>query len=151
MRILFNDNVDIAVPVTEVNNFISNPYEIAQCVPDASNVSCKDSKTFSLDVRVGVAMISGTFKITGKLAEHEGNRFVYEISGAGVGSTVNIKLSMGIESVEENKSRIKWSAEAQISGLVSGISESVIKKISEEKIKEIISNAKLRLEDKKQE
>ena len=151
MRIVFNDKVDIDVPVAEVEAFISNPYEVAQCVPDASNISCKDGKSFSLDVKVGVAMISGTFRITGRLAEHEGNRFVYEINGAGVGSMVSIKLLMDLEGAEEGKSRIMWNAEAQISGLVSGISESVIKKISEEKIKEIISNAKHKLEGSKKE
>lgn len=150
MKIAFSDNVDIAAPVSDVGKFISNPYEVAQCIPDASNISCTDGKDFSLDVRIGVAMISGTFKITGKLAEQSENIFVYEINGSGVGSTVGIKLSISLESIEGSKSRIKWGAEAQISGLVSGISESVIRKISEEKIKEIISNAKLRLEGKKQ-
>ena len=61
------------------------------------------------------------------------------------GNKASILLSIKI-SGDEMRTDLSWNADFDISGIISGLGQGIVKKVSEEKISEIINNVKNVLE-----
>jgi hypothetical protein len=145
MKISFNGKETVNAPVSKVSEFVSNPDKVASCIPDSSEFKRLGERSFSIKVSVGVGTIKGTFSISGSFETTGDNQFVYSLSGAGFGNKVAIKLAVMLEPLGST-TLLDWNADFDISGIISGLGAGIIRKVSEEKIGIIISNAKKALE-----
>ena len=145
MKISFNGKETVNAPVSKVSEFVSNTDKVASCIPDSSEFKRLGERSFSIKVSVGVGTIKGTFSISGSFETTGDNQFVYSLSGAGFGNKVAIKLAVMLEPLGST-TLLDWNADFDISGIISGLGAGIIRKVSEEKIGIIISNAKKALE-----
>lgn len=150
MKIIkFDGKIQVNASRDVVFAFIGNPSMVSSCIPDSKNFNQKDDKNFTLDVAVGIGFVSGTFELIGSINKAENNQLTYNIEGAGIGSTVKVILSLDLGADNGVSTEVSWGAELDLTGVVSGVSESILKKVSEEKIAAIIVNVKNSLEGKK--
>jgi hypothetical protein len=49
-------------PRENVWKFLSDPQQIAQCLPDLQSLDVKDNRTFTVTVKIGLAFVRGSFK-----------------------------------------------------------------------------------------
>ena len=144
MKISFSGEEGIAATGSTVEEFLSNPEKIAACIPDSSDFQLLSESEFSIKVTVGVGGIHGTFAISGSVSK-DSNGFVYNLKGSGFGNKVSISLT-ATPSQSNGSTKLLWKADFEISGIISGLGEGIIRKVSEEKIGIIIGNVKRALE-----
>ena len=89
--------------------------------------------------------MSGIFNVQGSIPEKTKNHVAYIFQGSGIGSTVKILLSLDL-SEKKGSTDIKWHSQTELSGLVGGVSEPVLRKVSEEKINQIVAAVKSSIE-----
>ncbi len=145
MQMDFNGRLSVKIPPGSAADFLSGAGNIASCIPDTSDFKQTGDRSFSVKVRVGIGFFKGIFDMNGTVTESTPSRKAFSIEGHGVGSRVKIEVSMDI-SGGADASDISWNAVFEISGLVGGVEEGVIRKIGQDRIDEILANAKARME-----
>ncbi|MDE1834293.1 MAG: hypothetical protein KGH64_03060 [Candidatus Micrarchaeota archaeon] len=138
--------MQIKAPQDTVLKFLKDTPSIAASIPDSSNFKKIDDKNFSIDLNLSVAGISGTFAVVGAITQATSKHFVYALNGSGIGSTIKIVLTIDISPNGAGSTNISWNSDSDISGLVSGLGEPVLRKLSNEKIDSIIKKVKSRIE-----
>lgn len=147
MEIKHSDKVQIKASVARVSKFSTDLRAVSKCIPDAKDFKQIDDKSFTMNVDIGISIVRGTFGVKCSVVEIRNNHAVYNIEGSGIGSSAKITLSLDLKEKGKHLTEVDWSADARLEGLVSGVSEGIIRKISEEKIEEIIINIKKSIEE----
>ncbi|MDE1860535.1 MAG: SRPBCC family protein [Candidatus Micrarchaeota archaeon] len=146
MRISLSGNAAMNAPVDKTFKFATTISQVGVCIPNVQDFKQLDGKNFTMNVVTGVAFIKGTFAVKGALTEQGENHVAYSVEWKGVGSTIKVNLSFNMSPKINGYTDVAWTADAEMSGLISGVSESVLRKVTEEKIEEIVANVKARLE-----
>ncbi len=147
MKINFSGNEHISAGVSKSERFIADPESVSKCIPDSKEFQNTGEHAFSIKVEVGIGTLKGTFLINGTVEKGQDNSIAYRLSGGGFGNKASILLSIKI-SGDEMRTDLSWNADFDISGIISGLGQGIVKKVSEEKISEIINNVKNVLEAK---
>ena len=145
-KITLSDKIGIDAPVGRVSEFTTNFKDIASCIPAAKDFRQIDGKSFSVNVTISLAFINGEFEVTCTLVEKAKGHVAYTMEGSGVGSTMMIRLAIDMHPKGSRSTDVSWRSDTEIRGLASGVSESVLRKVSEGNIGRIISNVKTKLE-----
>lgn len=146
MRITFGGDLLIGAPQEKVLAFLNDLESVAVCIPDSDGFKKSGPKACTMNVRVGLGFVKGSFAVKCDIVESRQDAVSYRISSSGIGSNVNVLLSLKLKGKGQKSTDIAWASTADLSGLVSGVSETVIRKVTEEKIREIVANAKLKME-----
>lgn len=141
MKLKFDGNVGLDKPPETVMAFLSDGSSIASCIPDSENFRKIDDKTFLINVKVGVGVVNGKFDAKYTVVEKNSNHITYKIEWSGVGSKVSILLTADVAG-NGSGSEMKWGADCEMSGIVTGVGENVLRGISNGYIKQIIDNVK---------
>jgi carbon monoxide dehydrogenase subunit G len=117
----------LKAPREEVWSFITNPEKIANCLPDLQRLELKDSKSFSVTVKVGISFVRGDFKFDFTLLDekppsHSG----FEAVGKGAGVSVRLNASIDLNQRAADSTDMLWRTDAQLGGLLGEISPSLI-------------------------
>lgn len=114
-------------PRARVWDFISKPDEIAKCLPDLQSLEVKDSQTFSVTVKVGIAFVRGSFKFDFTLLDQKPpSHSRFEAVGKGAGVSVRLSASMDLKEVDASTTELGWKTDAELGGLLGEISPSLI-------------------------
>jgi len=114
-------------PRERVWNFISNPSEVAQCLPGLESFQLKDEKSFSVSVKVGIAFVSGTFKFDfALLDQNPPSHCKFEAKGKGAGVSVKLKGEMLLEQLNLGSTEVTWKTDVELGGLLAEVSPSLI-------------------------
>ena len=149
MRVSFSGKEHINANITDSENFFSDTEMVSKCIPDSRDFSKIGDNEFSIAVEVGIGNLRGTFLIHG-LFEKEGNGLIkYLLTGGGFGNKVSIQLVVRMDG-DAAATNLSWNADFDVSGIISGLGQGIVRGVSEEKISEIISNIKAVLEKNKQ-
>ena len=146
MKIDLSGTEHMAAGVSKSERFITDPESVSKCIPDSKEFQNTGEHAFSIKVEIGIGTLKGTFLING-IIESKGNSITYRLSGGGFGNKASILLYIKI-SGDETQTDLSWNANFDISGIISGLGQGIVKKVSEEKIAEIINNVKNMLEGK---
>jgi carbon monoxide dehydrogenase subunit G len=141
MQIKFEGTAEIAAPSKALFEFLTDTSRVAGCIPDTEGFTKIDDKNFSVNVRVGIGFVRGTFNMKGRIDEAGSGRASYSLEGSGVGSKVGVSLSFELGGSGDSSS-MHWNAVFTLTGLVSGVPEAVMKKKSKEQIDLILDNIK---------
>jgi carbon monoxide dehydrogenase subunit G len=150
MKMAMFGNTEVDIPVGAALKFSINLGEIVMCIPTSHDFKQIDDKNSEIKITMDIAHIKGTFTIKTTLVEQTSNRLVYGMEGHGIGSTLKETLTIDLHKKSETATEVSWGADVELEGLVSGISESVLRKISENMINETIANIKAKLENQRQ-
>jgi carbon monoxide dehydrogenase subunit G len=114
-------------PRAQVWDFISDPEKIAQCLPDLQGLEVKDSKTFTVTVKLGIAFVRGNFKFDFSLLDQEPpSHSRFEATGKGAGVSVRLTASIDLKEVEAGTTELAWKTDAELGGLLGEISPTLI-------------------------
>lgn len=146
MQMTFGEKVNVNAPISKVLDFAANIREISECIPDSEDFKQIDATKFTVKVRVNVGFFHGSFVINCTHVEQNEKHIVYDIEGRGIGGNVKVALTMDLRDIDGASTGITWNAKAEFSGIISGLSETVIKGLAKEKIDEIVANMRARVE-----
>ena len=147
MKLNFNGSFELSVPIDKAFDFLTDPNSIGNCIPDLEELKVVDSKNFNVKIKVGIGFLKGSFDL--KCSIPEGKRPSHSkflVEGSGAGSKAKIEISFDLKKKSEGVTQMNWNADAELSGLISGIGEMLLRKINEAKVKEIFDKIKEKLE-----
>jgi carbon monoxide dehydrogenase subunit G len=137
-------------PREDVWQFISKPEEIAKCLPDLQSLEVKDSKTFTVNVKVGIAFVRGSFKFDFTLLDQKPpSHSKFEATGKGAGVSVRLTASMDLNEVDAGTTELAWKTDAELGGLLGEISPSLIQNSTNKFTKQFFDCVKSKLESTK--
>lgn len=138
----------IKCPRTQVWKFISDPQQIARCLPDIQHLEVKDEAHFSVTVKVGIAFVRGTFKFDFTLLDQAPpSHSKFEAVGKGAGVSIKLQAVMDLSEAQPTTTQLSWKAEAQLGGLLSEVSSSLIQGSTDKFTREFFECIKAKLEN----
>jgi carbon monoxide dehydrogenase subunit G len=127
--------------------FISNPEQIAKCLPDLESFQMKDSKSFTVTVKVGVAFVRGSFKFDFTLLDQiPPSHSSFEALGKGAGVSVRLNASIDLREAKSDSTELTWMADAQLGGLLAEMSPSLMQNSTGKFTQEFFDCVKAKLE-----
>jgi len=137
-------------PREEVWQFISKPEEIARCLPDLQSLEVKDSKTFTVSVKVGIAFVHGSFKFDFTLLDQKSpSHSKFEAVGRGAGVSVRLTANLDLKEIDAGTTELAWTTDAELGGLLSEIPLSLIQNSINKFTKQFFDCVKSKLESVK--
>jgi uncharacterized protein len=147
MKFHLDGNVFIMATPEKTFQSLCDPQFMVTTVPDLQSYKVIDREHFEAKIKVGISVVRGTvdmkFELKDKI-EPKHARLVGD--GGGVGSKMHVDSSFDL-SPEGEGTRMAWSADADLGGLMTGIGAPILKGQSEKQIAEIFSNIKKKLEN----
>jgi uncharacterized protein len=126
--------------------FITDPSNIAACMPDVLESTVVDPRTFDAVVQVGVGPVRGKFKFHVVLdPQPGGDRLNMKISGGGFGSVVDLTAGADIKSDAPNSTTLDWTGQASMRGPVATVGGRVIDAQAKRVISTTFANVKAKL------
>ena len=128
-------------------HFISDPEKIAHCLPDLQTLQVKDSKSFSVTVKVGISFVRGNFKFDFTLLDQKPpSHSSFEAIGKGAGVSVRLTATMDLKEIDANLTELAWKTDAQLGGLLGEISPSLIQSSTNKFTQQFFECLKTKLE-----
>jgi carbon monoxide dehydrogenase subunit G len=137
---------------------LCDPHFMVGIMPDVESSRILGQNNFEAKIKVGISIVRGTvdmqFSLVDKV-EKKHTKLVGE--GSGAGSRMRIESSFDLSSdggqviaaptqSGGESTIVSWSADADLSGLISGIGGSMLKSQSEKMVSQIVRNIKTKLE-----
>lgn len=145
MNLQFQGQQLIPKPKDQVWNFINQPKNIAECLPDVVDYHVHDEHAFDATVQVAVGPVRGKFKFKILLVpQPDGSRMDMRISGGGFGSVVDLLASAEVHG-EEETTVLDWQGTATMRGPVATVGGRVLDAQARRVISTTFSNIKARL------
>jgi uncharacterized protein len=146
MKLQHTGQERIPADIARVWSFVTNPHEIAQCLPDVQDVTVTDPTHFDAVVRVGVGPVRGRFKMKFVMHPDEAaRRMSMNISGGGFGSAVDMTAAADILPGENGITLLNWGGEAVMRGPVAAVGGRVLDAQAQKLIAQTFANVRQRL------
>jgi carbon monoxide dehydrogenase subunit G len=112
---------------------------MARALPDAEDVKVLDNDTAEATIKLRIALVSTRLRMRVKISEKRPPSHA-ELSAEGSGSGSHVKI-ISIFDLEragnEPKTRMTWSANAEITGIMAGIGSLMLKGFAEKRVSEM--------------
>ena len=132
---------------SHVYDLVTDPRDVAGCMPGLQKVNVKSPDEFDAVVRMGVSFIRGDFTLHFRLVEKEpvsGAKFA--VHGFGLGSAVDMEILLEISSDKNGRALMKWQADARVNGRVASLGQRLMEAQAEKIIREFFDCFRQRLE-----
>jgi uncharacterized protein len=127
MKLQHTGQERIPADVETVWRFVTDPHQIAQCLPDLEESTVVDASHFDAVVRVGVGPVRGRFKLKFAMQPDEAaRRMGMTISGGGFGSAVDMQAAAVLVPADAGTTVLNWQGEAVMRGPVAAIGGRVL-------------------------
>lgn len=136
---------DLSLPRERVFQLLTDSSFLAKSMPDAEETKVVDESSLEARMKIGVSFLTTRMAIKMKIAEKnppQSARLLVE--GSGSGSSIKITSDFTLEG--ESATKMRWVADAEITGVMAGIGSSILKGFSEKKVKEIFDGIKKAME-----
>jgi len=131
----------------KVWDFLSNPEQIAKCMPGLQQFVMEDAKTFTVSVKVGISFVRGDFKFIFHLLEQEApSHSRFEADGRGAGVSVRMNTTMDIKEIQPCVTELYWKTDAELGGLLGELSPSLLQTSTNKLLQEFFSTVQSKLE-----
>lgn len=136
MQLHLDGSNQIRAPQEKVYSLLTESAFIAKTLPDAEEVKVLDSSSLEAKIKLRIAVVSSSMKLKmtiGKTAPPTKATLTAEGSGSGS----NMKIASVFELEGSSPTTMKWSADAEITGVMSGIGSTLLKGFATKKVAEI--------------
>lgn len=121
-----------------VFRLLTDPNFLAKTLPDAEDVHVVDEKSLEAKVKLKLAVVSSTMKTRMTISEAQAPSMATLLAeGSGTGS--NLKIVSKFELQGDRPTTMKWSADADITGVMAGLGSSLLKGFATKKVAEIFN------------
>jgi carbon monoxide dehydrogenase subunit G len=152
MSIPIKQTFSVNAPVERVWRFLTNPREVAQCLPGAEIIEALSEREFGGRVQVRVGPITAAYTGTATLAEVDeaGKRIRLigegrELGGGGSGMA-RLVMEGSVAPNENGGSVVRVDATVQIAGRVMQFGRGLVESVSQQIFREFAEQARARLE-----
>jgi len=128
----FEGVFEATVPASRVYSLVTDPQEVAGCMPGLQKVDLKSSDEFDAVVKVGVSFIRGDFILRFRSIEKRptsGAKFA--VHGTGLGSAVDMVIALEISEREGGGCSMSWRADVTVSGKVASLGQRLMESQAE--------------------
>lgn len=132
----FEGLFDTRASESRVYALVTDPNEIAGCMPGLQKVDVKSPDEFDAVVKVGVSFIRGDFAFRFRSIEKEpvsGAKF--GVHGMGLGSAVDMEILLAISATKDGGASMRWQADATVSGRIASLGQRLMEAQAEKIIK----------------
>lgn len=145
MNLQFNGQEIVARPKEDVWQFINQPKNIAESLPDVIDYTIKDEHSFDATVQVAVGPVRGKFKFAIQLQpQADGEHMDLKVGGGGFGSVVDLLAEADVKG-DGSSTVLDWRGTATMRGPVATIGGRVLDAQARRVIATTFSNIKERL------
>ena len=128
----------VSAPRERVFDAITDPNQVARCMPGLRKLDVKSDDEYDALVTVGVSIIRGEISLHFRTIEKQFPSRVKIVSrGVGLGSAVDVEMVTELDPVKEGGTSMKWTAEANVSGKVASLGQGLIKSQAERTIRDL--------------
>jgi uncharacterized protein len=112
---------------------------MTRALPDAEDVKVIDSDTAEATMKLRIALVSTRLRMQVKIfGRRPSSHAELSAEGSGSGSHVKMASTFDLESVEGGrKTRMTWSANAEITGIMAGIGSLMLKSFAQKRVSEM--------------
>ena len=136
MQLHLDGSNAINAPRERVYSLLTDPNFVAKTLPDAEDVHVIDESSLEAKIRLRIAVVSSALRIRmaiGKTAPPTKATLTAEGSGSGS----NMKITSTFELSGDGPTTMRWSADADITGVMAGIGSTLLKGFASKKVAEI--------------
>ena len=118
---------------------LTNLELMTKALPDAEDVKMIDNDTAEAMVKLRIALVSTRLRMKVNISERRPpSHAELSAEGSGTGSHVKLRSTFDLEKVAGGSgTKMTWSAEAEITGLMAGIGSAMLKGFAEKRVGEI--------------
>jgi carbon monoxide dehydrogenase subunit G len=136
---------DLALPRERVYQLLTDSSFIAKSLPDSQETKVIDDSHLEARLKIGISFLTTNMNVKMALADKVPPQHAkLLVEGSGSGSNMKIVSDFNLEG--DNPTKMKWAADADITGLMAGIGSSILKGFAEKKVKEIFEGIKQAME-----
>jgi carbon monoxide dehydrogenase subunit G len=137
----------VSAPRERVFGVVSDPDQVARCIPDLRRLDVKSAEEFDAVVGVGVAIIRGELSMRFRTVEkNPPSRFKLLAHGTGLGSAVDLEMVTELADAEGGGTSMKWTADATVSGKIASLGQGLMKSQTEKIIRQLFDCLRGKLE-----
>ena len=147
VRLRFEGTFEVAAPREEVFQAVTDPDQVARCMPDLQKLEVKSADEFDAVVKVGVSFVRGEFLLNFKTVERQHpSRVRMKAHGTGLGSAVDVEMATDLTETPSGGTSMKWTAEAQVSGKVASLGQRLMQSQADKIIRQLFDCLRGKLE-----
>jgi carbon monoxide dehydrogenase subunit G len=126
----------IDAPREKVFALLTDTKFLATTIPDAEDAKAIDGDSLEAKVRLRVAIVSSSMKMKMTIKGREPpSKAALIAEGTGSGSNLHVASVFTLEG--DRPTKMKWSADAEITGVMAGIGSTLLKGFAAKKVAEI--------------
>ena len=136
MQVHLEGSVGIKAGAGRVFELLTDPRFIASTLPDAEDIVVVDQNNVEAKIKVKLSLVSSSLRVKLRIGDKRtpGHAMLYA-EGTGGGSTLRITSSFDLEG--DGSTRMKWMADAEVTGLMAGLGSTLLQGFAEKKVNEI--------------
>jgi len=143
----FEGLFDTRASESRVYALVTDPKEVAGCMPGLQKVEVKSPDEFDAVVRVGVSFIRGDFTLHFRSIEKKPTSGVkFAVRGMGFGSAVDMEIVLAISAGEDGGASMRWRADVKVNGKVASLGQRLMEAQAERIIREFFDCFRQKLE-----
>ena len=132
---------DLALPRERVFQLLTDSSFIAKSLPDAQETKVIDDSSIEAKMKIGISFLTTKMDMKMKIVDKIPPQHA-RLLAEGAGSGSNMKITSDFDLEGDASTKMKWVAEAEITGVMAGIGSSILKGFAEKKVKEIFEGIK---------
>jgi len=134
------------VPPEKVYAFLVDPNRVITIIPDVQSSQVADENNFSVKAKVGLSFIRGVVSLKFSFKEKRPNsQAILAARGQGAGSSMDVELSFAIDRNAAGGSRVGWTTDAKLGGLLVSVGSRMVDSAAEKYITQVVDSLKLKL------
>ncbi len=145
MRLHLEGQEDLTLPRERAFQLLTDSAFIAKSLPDAQETKVIDESSLDARMKIGISFLTTNMNVHMKIADKVPSQHArLLVDGTGSGSSMKITSDFDLEG--DSPTKMKWVADAEITGVMAGIGSSILKGFAEKKVKEIFDGIKKAME-----
>lgn len=142
----FEGAQEIKAPRQRVWEFVTNPDNLAQCLPDLKSLEVEGEDKFNATVRAGIGFIKGDFKFRLALLDKvPPSHARLSGTGTGAGSSVDLDASMDLAETD-GQTKLIYKAVVKVGGAMATLAQSMFQRKAESIVTDVFSSVRSHLE-----
>lgn len=145
MQLRLEGSEELGIPRERVYALLTNPDFIAKALPDAHDVRVQPDGTVEAKMKIGISFVTTNMQVGMKISNQVANQHA-RLTAEGSGSGSSMKITSDFDLEGGDRTKMRWKADAEITGLIAGIGSSILKGFSDKKVREIFDGIRKAME-----
>ncbi len=128
----------VATPKERVFDVVTDPNQVARCMPDLRRLDVKSRDEFEAVVGSGIPLVRGDITLHFRTLEKSPPvRVKMAAHGNGLGSAIDVEMVTELADGDGGGTSMKWTAEATVSGKLASLGQGLIRSQSERIVRQL--------------